>query len=101
MAISYEPPSPRDLRELKARLNYSGQQMADLFGLASPQQWRKYSGDGAPRPMSLPMLFLAGAVVLGSSATVAQIFDWCRAAGATVILRESFSSPHPSGETQP
>lgn len=83
MSIHYEPPTPRDLRELKARLNYSGQQMADVFGLASSQQWRKYSGDGAPRPMSLPMLFLAGAL-LNRTATIGQVFDWCRSVGATV-----------------
>ncbi|OBR52406.1 hypothetical protein A6456_10480 [Paraburkholderia tropica] len=90
--MRYEPPTPRDLRELKARLNYSGQQMADLFGLASAQQWRKYSGDGAPRPMSLPMLFLAGAM-LNRTATVDQVFDWCRSVGA-------FIDPDTAGESQ-
>jgi hypothetical protein len=94
MPIRYEPPSPRDLRALKARLNYSGQQMADLFGLASKEQWRKYSGDGAPRPMSLPMLFLAGAL-LHRTATVDQVFDWCREVGATIDLSA------PAGEQPP
>lgn len=85
MPIHYEPPLPRDLRALKERLNFSGSQMADLFGLASAQQWRKYSGDGAPRPMSLPMLFLAGAL-LNHTATVDQVFDWCREVGATIEI---------------
>jgi hypothetical protein len=84
------------LRELKARLKYSGAQMADLFGLASQQQWRKYSGDGAPRPMSLPMLFLAGAILLGPRATVAEIFDWCREVGAAIEV-----TPARVGEPQP
>ncbi|MGN6589309.1 MAG: hypothetical protein ACTHKE_03355 [Sphingomicrobium sp.] len=88
MPIRYEPPSPRDLRALKERLNYSGQQMADLFGLASKEQWRKYSGDGAPRSMSLPMLFLAGAL-LHRTATVDQVFDWCRGVGATIEISEA------------
>lgn len=83
MPIRYEPPLPRDLRALKERLNFSGSQMADLFGLASAQQWRKYSGDGGPRPMSLPMLFLAGAL-LNRTATVEQVFDWCREVGAKI-----------------
>lgn len=83
MPIRYEPPTPRDLRALKDRLKFSGSQMADLFGLASAQQWRKYSGDSAPRPMSLPMLFLAGAL-LNRTATVEKIFDWCREVGATI-----------------
>lgn len=85
MPIRYEPPTPRDLRELKERLKFSGSQMADLFGLASAQQWRKYSGDGALRPMSLPMLFLAGAL-LNRTATVEQIFDWCREVGAKIKI---------------
>lgn len=83
MPIRYEPPTPKALRELKERLKFSGSQMADLFGLASAQQWRKYSGDGALRPMSLPMLFLAGAL-LNRTATVDQLFDWCRAVGAKI-----------------
>lgn len=93
MPIRYEPPSPRALRELKVKLNYSGQQMADLFGLASSQQWRKYSGDGAPRAMSLPMLFLAGAL-LNRTATVDQVFDWCRSVGAVIDL-DTAGEPQP------
>jgi hypothetical protein len=99
MPIRYEPPLPQDLRALKVRLNYSGQQMADLFGLASKEQWRKYSGDGAPRSMSLPMLFLAGAL-LDRTATVDQIFDWCRAVGAKIEISEA-PRPAPDGEPQP
>jgi len=97
MPIRYEPPSPRDLRALKERLKYSGSQMADLFGLASAQQWRKYSGDGAPRPMSLPMLFLAGAL-LNRTATVEQVFDWCREIGASIEI-EPLAVP--DGEPRP
>lgn len=85
MPIRYEPPSPQDLRDLKQRLKYSGSQMADLFGLASSQQWHKYCGGTEPRPMSLPMLFLAAAL-LNRTATVDQLFDWCREVGATIEL---------------
>lgn len=99
MAIDYEPPTAQDLRDLKARLNYSGRQMADLFGLASSQQWHKYCGGTEPRPMSLPMLFLAGALLLGPTATVAQIFDWCREVGAKIELSETRAAP--DGEQQP
>lgn len=89
MAISYEPPSPRHLRELKTRLKLSGQQMADLFGLASSQQWHKYCLETNPRPMSLAMLFLAGATYLGARATVAQVFDWCRDVGAKIDMQSA------------
>jgi hypothetical protein len=84
MLIDYEAPSAENLRDLKVRLNYSGRQMADLFGLASSQQWHKYCLADNPRPMSIGMLFLAGALLLGPAATVAQIFDWCREVGAKI-----------------
>jgi hypothetical protein len=83
MPIRYEPPTSQDLRNLKDRLGYSGKQMADLFGLASSQQWHKYCGGNEPREMSLPMLFLAMAL-LNRSATVEQVFDSCRQVGAKI-----------------
>lgn len=83
MPIRYEPPSSQDLRNLKDRLGYSGKQMAELFGLASSQQWHKYCGGHEPREMSLPMLFLAMAL-LNRSATVEQVFDSCRQVGAKI-----------------
>lgn len=93
MSIRYVPPTPENLRELKNRLGYTGEQMADLFGLAGNNQWRKYTGGQEPRPMSLPMLFLAGAL-LNRTATVDQVFDWCRSVGATIDLESA-------GEQQP
>lgn len=83
MPIRYEPPTSQDLRSLKDRLGYSGKQMADLFGLASSQQWHKYCGGNEPREMSLPMLFLAMAL-LNRSATVEQVFELCRQVGAKI-----------------
>jgi hypothetical protein len=85
MSIRYSPPSTEDLQNLKARLGYTGEQMADLFGLAGNNQWRKYTGGREPRPMGLAMLFLAGAL-LNHNATAEQIFEWCREVGATVEL---------------
>lgn len=90
MSIRYVPPTPQDLHELKNRLGYTGEQMADLFGLAGNNQWRKYTGGHDPRPMSLPMLFLAGAL-LHPHAHVADIFAWCREVGATVELEQDAS----------
>jgi hypothetical protein len=85
------------LRTLKDRLGYTGEQMADLFGLAGNNQWRKYTGGHDPRPMSLPMLFLAGAL-LNRTATVEQVFDWCREVGAKIEVE---GHPDASGEQQP
>ena len=93
MPIRYTPPTPQDLRNLKDRLGYTGDQMADLFGLAGNNQWRKYTGGHDPRPMSLPMLFLAGAM-LNTEAKVSEVFDWCRKVGARIYLERD-------GESQP
>ncbi|MCG5072296.1 XRE family transcriptional regulator [Paraburkholderia tagetis] len=93
MSIRYTPPTPEDLRNLKIELGYTGEQMASLFGLAGNNQWRKYTGGQEPRAMSLPMLFLAGAL-LNRTATVDQVFDWCRSVGAVV-------DPDTDGEQQP
>lgn len=95
MSIRYEPPSPQDLRVLKENLNYSGRQMADLFGLASSQQWHKYCGGLEPRQMSLPMLFLAGAL-MNPNSRVADVFEWCRGVGAKIEM----DAPAPTGEQE-
>ncbi|PXW23421.1 XRE family transcriptional regulator [Paraburkholderia caballeronis] len=100
MRIRYTAPTPKDLRDLKERLDFSGKQMADLFGLASAQQWHKYCGGSEPREMSLPMLFLAGAL-LNRSFSVEEVFDWCRAVGAQIETSEPPATPVPDGEQQP
>ncbi|EAS4321028.1 XRE family transcriptional regulator, partial [Salmonella enterica] len=48
----YTPPTPEDLNQLKETLGYTGAQMADLAGVASNSQWRKYTGGESPRAMS-------------------------------------------------
>ncbi|MCW3543379.1 XRE family transcriptional regulator [Burkholderia cenocepacia] len=85
MAFKYFPPTPEDLRALKVRLGFTGEQMAQMFGLAGNSQWRKYTGGVEPRPMSLPMLFLALALQ-DRSATVDQVLEKCRQVGATIEL---------------
>lgn len=85
MTIKYFPPTPEDLRALKAQLNFTGEQMAQMFGLAGNNQWRKYTGGAEPRPMGLPMLFLALALQ-DRSATVDQVLEKCRKVGATIEL---------------
>ena len=97
MPLHYIPPSPQNLRDLKVQLDYSGRQMADLFGLASAQQWHKYCGGSEPREMSLPMLFLAGAL-LHPDGTVADVFSWCREVGATIEIIEPVDGQEAAGE---
>lgn len=74
--------------------------MASLFGLASAQQWHKYCGGSQPREMSLPMLFLAGAL-LNRTATVEEVFEWCRReTGAIIDLDANTGSQAADGEQQ-
>ncbi|SUG24667.1 Uncharacterised protein [Salmonella enterica subsp. arizonae] len=56
----YTPPTPEDLNQLKEKLGYTGAQMADLAGVASNSQWRKYTGGESPRAMSPHILFFYG-----------------------------------------
>ncbi|EMB4322244.1 helix-turn-helix transcriptional regulator [Pluralibacter gergoviae] len=57
----YTPPSPEDLEALKEQLGFTGNQMADLTGVASNSQWRKYTGGAEPRAMSPHILFFMAA----------------------------------------
>ena len=57
----YTPPSPEDLEKLKELLGFTGNQMADLAGVASNSQWRKYTGGAEPRAMSPHILFFMAA----------------------------------------
>lgn len=82
--MRYTPPTPEDLRRLKDELGLTGEQMADLFGLAGGQQWRKYTGGQDPREMSLQMLFFAAARLELDEATVARVLERMRTVGADV-----------------
>ncbi|MBS0967716.1 transcriptional regulator [Chimaeribacter arupi] len=57
----YTPPTTEDLNQLKDKLGYTGNQMADLAGVASNSQWRKYTGGESPRAMSPHILFFMAA----------------------------------------
>jgi hypothetical protein len=98
MPIHYTAPSVQDLRAQQERLKKTGSQMADMYGLAGNNQWRKYTTGKEPRPMGIGMLFVTGALYLGPHATVEQIFDWCRAVGATIEVKYPQEA---AGESQP
>ena len=59
--MRYTPPKPDDLQRLKNDLGRTGEQMAELFGVAGGQQWRKYTGGAQPREMAPQMLFFGAA----------------------------------------
>jgi transcriptional regulator with XRE-family HTH domain len=84
--MKYVPPTPADLRKLKESLGYTGQQMADLMGLAGNSQWRKYTGGDAPREMSAHMLFFAAAKMELDEATIERVLQQMREWGAEIEL---------------
>lgn len=57
----YEAPTPDDLQALKNQLGLTGAQMADLAGVFSSAQWRKYTNNINQRKMSPQMLFYLAA----------------------------------------
>lgn len=84
--MQYTPPTPADLRALKEQLGYTGEQMAELFGLAGGQQWRKYTGGADPRDMSAQMLLFAAARLTLTQAQMNALVARMRAIGAQVEL---------------
>lgn len=71
----YTPPTPEDLNQLKDKLGYTGAQMADLAGVASNSQWRKYTGGESPRAMSPHILFFMAAQLTLSEDDINKIID--------------------------
>lgn len=79
---SYTAPTPEDLHKLKARLGYTGNQMADLAGVASNSQWRKYTGGESPRAMSPHILFFMAAQLALSDKELTAVINKMREIGA-------------------
>jgi hypothetical protein len=86
VAWRYAPPTTADLRRLKDGLGLTGEQMAELFGLAGGQQWRKYTGGADPREMNLQMLFFASARMVLDGRDIERVLDRMREIGAEVDL---------------
>ncbi|WP_366520235.1 XRE family transcriptional regulator [Robbsia andropogonis] len=60
--------------------------MANLFGVQSGRQWRKYTGGETPREISPHILFFAMARLELDTDTLNRILDRMRAVGATIDL---------------
>ncbi|WP_460208428.1 helix-turn-helix domain-containing protein [Klebsiella oxytoca] len=79
----YTPPSPNDLNRLKDELGYTGNQMADLAGVASNSQWRKYTGGESPRAMSPHILFYMAAQLALTPEELDRVISKMQQIGAT------------------
>lgn len=86
--MNYEPPSPEDLERLKNELGKSSGEMAELFGLASGRQWRRYlsTDPNHKRDMGIHMLFFAIAQLVLTPEDFERILDRVRKVGAKVDL---------------
>ena len=84
--MRYTPPTPADLQRLKSELDRTGEEMAELFGVAGGQQWRKYTGGAQPREMAPQMLFFGVARLVLSEADFARVLDRMREIGAEIDL---------------
>lgn len=80
----YTPPAPADLEALKESLGYTGNQMADLAGVASNSQWRKYTGGAEPRAMSAHILFFMAAQLALSEDELERVLEKIREIGASI-----------------
>ncbi|WP_339385773.1 hypothetical protein [Burkholderia sp. Ac-20379] len=60
--------------------------MAELFGVAGGQQWRKYTGGASPREVSPQMLFFAAARLVLSDEDLARVLNQMRDMGAQIDL---------------
>lgn len=87
--MQYTAPTTADLRRLKDELQLTGEQMAELFGLAGGQQWRKYTGGAEPREMSLQMLFFASARLVLRPQEIERVLKRMREIGAEVTADEA------------
>lgn len=81
----YTPPTPEDLEKLKTDLGYTGAQMADLAGVASNSQWRKYTGGAEPRAMSPHILFFMAAQLTLTDAETQRVIDKMKDIGANIL----------------
>ncbi|HIE1233643.1 TPA: hypothetical protein ACXJRV_002492 [Serratia marcescens] len=58
--------------------------MADLAGVASNSQWRKYTGGAEPRAMSPHILFFMAAQLSLSPQELDKVIDKMASIGATI-----------------
>ncbi|MBO4121100.1 hypothetical protein J5T34_10225 [Cupriavidus gilardii] len=89
--MRYSPPKPEDLQRLKNELGLTGEQMAELFGVAGGQQWRKYTGRAQPREMAPQMLFFGAARLALSDAELECVLTKIREIGAEIHMQRDES----------
>lgn len=97
--MRYTPPSIEALARMKARLGFTGTQMATLFGVSDDKQFRKYTGGKKPRKVSLQMLFFAMAHQVLKQKEIEAVYEAMREAGAEVDPTGQ-PDPEPDGDSE-
>ncbi|WP_330996085.1 hypothetical protein [Burkholderia diffusa] len=85
--MDYTPPKAQDLQRLKEELGRTGEQMAELFGVAGGQQWRKYTGGAAPRELSPHILFFGAARLALTDSEFERVLGKMRQIGAQIDVK--------------
>ncbi len=95
--MQYKPPTPDDVERLKRDLGYDGTKMANLFGVADPRAFRRYTSKSPleknRREISAYMLFFAMARLELSAEAIDRILARMRHAGATIDLDTAGEPP--------
>jgi hypothetical protein len=78
----YTPPTATDLVRLKDELGFTGTQMAELVGVSSNSQWRKYTCGETPRPISSHILFYTAAQLVLSETEMNKVLTKMKSIGA-------------------
>lgn len=91
--MQYTPPTPDDVERLKKELGLDGTQMAELFGVADPRAFRRYTSKSPieknRREISAYMLFFAMARLELSAEAIERILARMRRAGAAIDLESA------------
>jgi hypothetical protein len=85
---NYTPPTPEDLLRLKTELGKSSNEMAELFGVTTGRQWRKYTSSIDQRDMGMHMLFFAMARLELEPEAIERVLTRMRSVGATIEIDE-------------
>lgn len=95
--MRYTAPTADDVERLKKELGLDGTQMANLFGVADPRAFRRYTSKSPieknRREISAYMLFFAMARLELSDESINRILERMRKAGASIELADGEPQP--------
>lgn len=88
LRVAGRPPCDPRIAAEKS-LAYTGEHMAELFGVAGGPQWRKYTGGITPREMSPQMLFFGAARLVLTDDEFGRVLEKMREIGATIEVERT------------